>query len=541
MGMKRYILLIGIIVMPLSLLSNSNQVTGSLNDLMKALQQLSKRLSGGGQSVPAWVQQLQALEQQMDQIVQSGAAGCNQVGSFYLLSADYAKLIETSGPGVITQYKQNYNKYSLLPYTFEMDCILAEINPLININQNVTPLLQDYEAVYGSYTKKLSGLRVLPDQKYPNELKRVRTYVYQYKPTSTGTPPPSSSQVTPPPPPSFPTGTSSSQGTTPPPPPPPMPTGPTKIPTSSQSGSQPAPTTTGSKPTGTRPPLSFLGDITSGTGKLRPTETSGKPKPSQQQGGIFDALKNLIGLGVPQVIQQEEDEDSDWEEEGEATSTGPSADFIAKTKKDYALTQDKDARRQINQQRVAAGLNELPAGYQAGEEQQIRDKFDNDTKKDFLNPSPGIRNKINADRRKAGLSELPAGYYSGEQERMRENIDFETKTQILDASDKSDPQEKEGLLKIAAGDRRKFGLSAAKNDTEAVREAEQYALAFNNFKQQMKLTKAVSSVDQAVHDETVRRWFVVKDVYKDQQDELQRLLNDINQERSASNLPSLKQ
>ena len=525
MSMKRYILLIGIIVMPLSLFSNPNQVTGQLNDLTKALQQLSKRLSGGGQVVvPVWEQQLQALEQQMDQIVQSGAAGCNQVGSFYLLSADYAKLIETSGPGVITQYKQNYNKYSLLPYTFEMDCILAEINPLININQNVTPLLQDYEAVYGSYTKKLSGLRVLPDQKYPNELKRVRNYVTQYKPT-----------VTPPP---LSTGSSSSQGTTPPPPPPPMPTGPTKIPTSSQSGSQSAPTTTGSKPTGTRPPLSFLGDITSGTGKLRPTETSGKPKPSQQQGGIFDALKNLIGLGVP---QQEEDEDSDWEEEGEATSTGPSADFIAKTKKDYALTQDKDARRQINQQRVAAGLNELPAGYQAGEEQQIRDKFDNDTKKDFLNPSPGIRNKINADRRKAGLSELPAGYYSGEQERMRENIDFETKTQILDASDKSDPQEKEGLLKIAAGDRRKFGLSAAKNDTEAVREAEQYALAFNNFKQQMKLTKAVSSVDQAVHDETVRRWFVAKDVYKNQQSEAERLLNDINQERSASNLPPLKQ
>ena len=315
--MKRYILLIGIIVMPLSLFSNPNQVTGQLNDLTKALQQLSKRLSGGGQVVvPVWEQQLQALEQQMDQIVQSGAAGCNQVGSFYLLSADYAKLIETSGPGVITQYKQNYNKYSLLPYTFEMDCILAEINPLININQNVTPLLQDYEAVYGSYAKKLSGLRVLPDQKYPNELKRVRNYVTQYKPT-----------VTPPP---LSTGSSSSQGTTPPPPPPPMPTGPTKIPTSSQSGSQSAPITTGSKPTGTRPPLSFLGDITSGTGKLRPTETSGKPKPSQQQGGIFDALKNLIGLGVP---QQEEDEDSDWEEEGEATSTGPSADFIAKTKK----------------------------------------------------------------------------------------------------------------------------------------------------------------------------------------------------------------
>lgn len=577
--MKRYILLIGIIVMPLSLLSNPNQLTGPLNDLTQALRGLQQKISGV-QPVSAWVQQLQALEQQMDQIQQS-AVGCGQTQLLYPLSANHTKLINDNG--AIAQYKQAYNKYALLPYTFEMDCILAGINPLININQGVTPLLQDYEATYGSYIKIASGLKALPDQKYANELKRVRNYVTQYKPTVT--PPPSSSQVTPPPPPPFPTSTSSSQGITPPPPPPPIPTGPTKIPTSSQSTNQPAPTTTGSKPTGGKPGPSFLGEIISGVGVggLKHVEPFEKPETSESahfrairergsqvreqsylealeraqqekldrlkesESGSQSGLQNVFeeamkDVEIPQVepTTDSNENESDWDEPEEAPK-GPSSAFINQTKKDYALTQDKDIRLQINQQRVAAGLNELPAGYQAGEEQQIRNDFDKDTKKKFLNTSPGIRNKVNADRRKAGLSELPAGYYLGEQERMREDLDVETKTQILDASDKSDPQDKEELFKIAAKSRREFGLSTAKNDMDAVREAEQYAVAFTNFKQQNKLTKAVSPVDQDVHDETVRRWFVAKDVYKNQQSEAERLLNDINQERSAYNLPPLKQ
>lgn len=528
-------------LMSSSLIGNPNQLTGSLNDLVTALQRLQQALSG--KQAPSWEQDARRLEAQMTsiwQVMLTCSYGADDVKEYKNLLGQYRQLIKANNAEL--SYHPELESYAVLPFEAEMNCLIAQFDQIMDAKTALDPqLIKAYEMVYSEYIKEAPVSKI--DPAYKGWLEAVRVYVTQ--PTA-GTETKKPSRPLPPTPGKKPAPKVTGHI---PPPPPPLLTGSvteTKEPKAEPSESKPAPTT--SKP---KISLEELGKGASGLKQGKPSQSKPTRKLSEQEKAV------LKRRGALEITIEEEEAREEAERMAEDIARAEQQKKLEEAKRleqerkkqETQLQQrppspEELAQRKKFEEAARAAAEEAEEGEEWGPEESVEEALkkekeqearrertlvDNTTKNKFaLTQNENEKAGLNKQRRDKGLAELPGDYLQGEEQQMRDYYDKESRRNYL-----FDPRLKtEGTEAV----RNEINANRSKYGFEKL--GSQYPQQFEEFKKKQP-SEGLNPQNQKLYDETVLQLFIEKDLYKNRPDKLREALDYINQERKDNKLSSL--